>query len=139
MSWSPKFILYSGETPIYTFLLVQDTNHPQKGVQFVEHESRRANGANYITGGYKVWDLYLSGKLCAANYQALVTLMDSMISSIVTNTLYTLEIDKSESTVYSYNVKRIVDIEFPNKDTDKMRRKQMYKITFKVLGENQGD
>lgn len=134
MTGSPRFKLYSDETaPIYTFLYVQDTNHPQAGIQYVEHNSRRASGASFLTGGYRVWDLTIDGFVTGANYDELVTAMDLMVSTITPNTAFTLTIDKSDSTVYTYNVVRVAEIEFPDKGSNKMRRKQPYRVTFKVL------
>lgn len=120
MSWTPEFKLYAsdGVTLVYTFPVVQATNAPQSPKKVVEHQGQRGKGSIIIDGGEAPWDLTIRGILTteedigADAYKDLISKMDTLESSVALNTQYVLHIDKTESTYYSYNVKRIQPITY---------------------------
>ena len=125
------FKLYdtTGVNLIYTFPVVFSANYPHSEKRLMEHTTPRAKGSIVVDGGEASWDLVLQGVLSAANYQALVVLIDSMESSVVLNTPYVLKINKTVATYYTYNVKRISPIEYQdNLKTDFCE----YKITLRT-------
>jgi hypothetical protein len=131
MSIIPRIKLYdsAGTTLLYTFTAVQDTNIPLEEIRSSKITPYRGRGAIVLTGSVKDSDIYVSGILDAADYEALVVLMDSMKSTIVKGTKYILKMDKSSSGQYSYNVKMVDDISMPI-DEDKRNTYQNYKCTF---------
>jgi len=114
---SITFTLYAsdGATPVYTFPVVISANYPRSGKKIIEHENVRGKGSITIDGGNESWDLKIVSVLSANGYGALMSLIDSMESSIVLNTPYYLKIESDETGVseYSYKVKRILPIEYP--------------------------
>jgi hypothetical protein len=114
MATTVYFKLYqsNGSSLAYTFPVVFQANYPYSDKNTIIHENPRGKGAIVISGGDKAWTLTLKGCLQAADYDALVVLMDGMESSIVNNTSYVLKINKTSSTYYSYNVKRCSPIIF---------------------------
>jgi len=117
MSTIVKFSLYqsNGSTLAYTFPVVYQANYPWSEKNIIQHENPRGKGAIVISGGDKAWTLTLKGCLRAADYDALVVLMDGMESAVVINTPYVIKINKTSSTYYTYNCKRISPIIFdPN-------------------------
>ena len=127
-----RFKIYDSTevTLIYTFPVVFEANYPHSEKQFIEYTNVRGKGSIIIDGGDAPWDLTLKGVLTAADYSALITLIDGMESYIVLNTPYVLKINKTESTYYQYNVKRITPIVF---DETSLRTGLVeYQITFRV-------
>jgi hypothetical protein len=114
MSIPVYFRLYAsnGSTLVYTFPLVQSANYPHSSKLFVEHTNLRGKGSVISDAGENSWDLTIKFVLVAANYEALTALIDTLESSIVLNTPYVLSINKTASTYYTYNVKRISAIEY---------------------------
>jgi hypothetical protein len=108
------FQLYAsnGTTPQYLFPVVFDANYPHTEKNLIEHTNIRGKGSIVVSGGDSAWDITLKGVLFAADYEALTVLIDAMESSVALNTPYVLKINKTSSTYYSYNVKRIVPIEW---------------------------
>lgn len=131
MSVIPQFKLYAsdGVTLVYTFPAVFFTNAPQTTNKKTIVEGIRGQGCIVIPGSTGSWDLELRGVLTAANYEALTTLIDSLESTVVMFTNYVLKFDKTISTTYSYNVKKIEPIEYP----ESLRTNyQEYVIKFKT-------
>jgi len=115
MSFVPKFRLYNsaGDTLLYTFLVVQETNSPQSPINTVEITGTRGIGSIIIAGGTSPWNLIIKGVLIGDNYQAIVVAMDALESTVTLNTAFLVRIDKTISSYYEYNVKRILPIEYP--------------------------
>jgi len=119
-----------GTTPAYLFPTVFSANYPHTEKNLIEHTNVRGKGSIVIDGGDSSWDIILKGVLFAANYEALTVLIDGM-ESVALNTPYVLKINKTVNTYYSYNVKRIVPIEW---QVDNLRTNFMeYSIVFRVL------
>lgn len=108
------FDLYNsdGLTFNYRFLCVYDANYPHTEKQIIEHTNVRGKGSITIDGGESPWDLTLRGVITGTDYEDLTTKIDAMETAIVLNTPYVLKINKTVSTYYSYNVKRITPIEW---------------------------
>jgi len=127
------FKLYAsdGTTLLYTFPIVFQANYPHTEKEIIEHKNIRANGSVIVEGGNSPWDLTLRGVLSGSDYDTLMTLVNSLESAVVINTPYVLKIVSTGGTTYSYNVKRITPITYPedNLRTDLME----YTITLRVL------
>jgi len=111
-----RFKLYattSGLPLVYTFPAVQFTNAPKIINKKTVIEGIRGQGCIIIPGSDSSWDLEIRGVLMADNYEDLVDLIDALESAVVMFIEYVLEIEKDSSTEYSYNVKRIEPIEYP--------------------------
>ena len=115
MAFVPKFQLYDSTNSalLYTFPVVQRTNIPQSPIKTVEIEGQRGIGSLIINGGVAPWDAFLEGVLDSVDYEAMVVKMDALETAVQANTAYYLRLDKTSSTYYSYKVKRIVPIEYP--------------------------
>jgi len=125
-----KLYDYIGTTLKYTFPIVFQANYPHSEQNLIEHESVRGKGSIIVDGGTSSWDLTLKGVLRAADYAALIVLVEAMESAVVLNTPYVLKISKTISTSYEYKVKRITAIEYQE---DNLRTNYMeYTITFRV-------
>lgn len=110
----PTFKLYAsdGLTLVYTFPVVQYTNAPQSNKKSTLVESIRGNGGIIIPGSNAVWDLIVRFILLDDNYEDITTKIDALESAIVLHTAYVFKLDKTISTSYSYNVKRVEPIEY---------------------------
>ena len=127
----PSFRLYAsnGTTLVHTFEVVQYTNAPSSPKRIIIIEGQRGVGCLTIDGGEACWDLILRGIIVADDYEALTTKIDSMQTDIVINTGYVLKFDKTDSTVYSYNVKLLEPITY----SESLRTgHQEYTITLKA-------
>jgi hypothetical protein len=115
MPWVPRFRLYAsdGTTLLYTFPAVSYTNLPQTSSKNTIIEGIRGNGCIIISGSKSSWDIILQGVLLADNFEAVTVLIDALETAIPTNTPFVLEFDKTSSTHYSYHVKRIEPIDYP--------------------------
>lgn len=115
MSFVPTFKLYAsdGVTLVYTFPVVQATNAPQSLKKGTVIEGMRGKGCLIIPGGDSSWDLVIRGVFLADNYTDLTSLINTLETSVVTNTKYVLKIEKSVSTSFDYNVQRIEAIDYP--------------------------
>ena len=132
MSTIPSFKLYdsTGVSLIYTFLAVYETNAPQSPKRNIVISGQRASGCIIIPAGNKEWDLSLKGTLYGADYDAVSDLMYAMQNTIVINTAYVLKFARNSTQFYSYNVKRIDDIEW---ETGSLRNYvQKYTCIFKA-------
>lgn len=116
MAFVPHIRLYQsdGNTLQYTFLVVQATNMPQSVKKNAVIEAKRGNGAIVIPGSDASWEIVIRSILAGADYEAVDTKIATLESAIVLHTPYVLKFDKTISTTYSYNVKRIVPIEYPD-------------------------
>ena len=132
MPFVPRFKLYNstGLTLLYTFIAVQECNYPHTEKNLVEITGIRGKGSIIVDGGDSPWDLTISGRLYADDYEALVVLMDAMETAIVLNTSYVLKIDKTSTTYYEYEVKRIVPIRWG--ETNYRNNYINYDVTFRV-------
>lgn len=133
-SWVPGFRLYdeTGLTLLFTFTAVQDTNIPQNPEDTVTITNFRSSGAVVIGGGNKPFEGFLKFWLFSDTvYSGVITDIDSMYSVITVNTPFVLQIDKTPSTYYSYNVKRLVDFDWSNISTDLRQYRQ--EVTLKLL------
>jgi hypothetical protein len=107
----------TGDSPIYTFPVVFYANYPHSGKKIIAHGSVRAKGEIIKDAGEESWDLTIKGVLGSGNddYDTIMGLIDTMESTIALNTPYILEIT-SGATTHTYNVKRLVAIEYPPDD-----------------------
>ena len=133
MAWKPTFKLYAanGSTLIYTFEYVQNIQgYPFDQPSNIEITNLRSQGSINIAGGKKSYDIILQGFLTAVDYTALTTKINSLQSTIASNTMYVLKIDKSISASDSVNVIRVEPIKFD----DSMRTTfQKYSVQFRAL------
>lgn len=135
MAVLPKFKLYdsTGVNLLYTFEIVQRTNAPQTPLRHLSIEGVRGTGALIIEAGTPAWELEIEGIFTIAEasegYEELTAKIDAMESAIVLNTPYVLKLDKTDSTVYSYKVKRVSAIEYP---TSLRNDSQEYRVVFLV-------
>jgi hypothetical protein len=109
------YTLYAsnGSTLVYTFPLVQSDNSPQDPKDFVEIAGLRGVGSIIIAGSTQPWDLVLRFILMADDYEALITKMDALETTIAPLTNYVLKIDRNVGgSVKSYNVKRLTPFQF---------------------------
>jgi len=101
----------------YTFNLVQSINIPQSPHRTVEITGQRGKGSLIIDGGEDVFDIVINGLFMIEDadegYEDLTVDIDTMESAVQTVTPYVLRMDKTVSTYYEYNVKRIDAIEYP--------------------------
>ncbi len=127
------FRLYEsdGVTLKYTLPVVFQANYPHTEKDLIEHKNIRGNGSIIVDGGEAPWDLTLRGVLRGSSYDTLMDLVDDMEEAIVLNDPLVLKIvSTGEATTYTYNVKRIVPIEYDNSSlrTDIME----YTVIFRV-------
>ena len=115
MAWVPHFKLYdyTGTGAYYQFPAVQETNIPHTTVKNTVIEGMRGIGCIVISGAEGSWDLRIRGYMLAADYPALTAMIDTLESAVATDTPYVLVFEKTNSSSYSYNVKRIEPIEYP--------------------------
>ena len=135
MAWVPAFKLYetNGSTLVYEFPLVQQTNAPQSPMRNIVIEGVRGKGALIINNGDSTWDLEITGIFAIQNadegYEEITADIADIEDKIPINTPFILRIEKTSSTYFEYNVKRIEAIEYPaSLRTDS----QIYIVRFKV-------
>jgi hypothetical protein len=129
MSVTFKIYASDGTTPVYTLPVVFDANYPYSASKIIEHENVRSKGSIVINGGEQSWDLNLKGVVMAADYDALMTIVNAIESAIVINTPYYIKIS-SGTTTHSYKCKRITPIEWQN---DSLRTKYIeYAISLRI-------
>ena len=128
MAFVPTFKLFdSGYVLQYTFPVVQETNIPQTVQRSVVLKGQRAKGAIVIDGGEDTWDLIVKGLHYGEDYDTIQAAIVAMETAIDLNTSYIIRFDKTISTYYEYNVKRIKAISYPaSLRTDS----QEYTVTF---------
>lgn len=133
MTWVPQFTLWSsdGLTKLYTFSAVQDTNLPQTPTDNIVITNLRSAGGIVISGGLKPFEANLIFWLFADTYEDIISAIDTLVSTIPTNTAFLLRYDKTPSTYYQYPVKRILDFEWTNVSRDLRNYRQ--EVTLKLL------
>jgi len=131
MSFTPTIKLYQddGSTPVYTFEHVldlpdQDTDNPDS----VELQNLRSQGSIVLPGGDKAYKFRIRGIISAADYTALRVAMKALKTAITNNTSFVLKVDASISTTDSYNVKRIVPINWDG--PERKTKIQYYTVEF---------
>jgi hypothetical protein len=119
----PRIRLYNstGVSLIYEFENVTDINDWQDPITFAEHASLRGQGSIISEGSNAPWDLNMSFVLIDDDYEALVSQMSSILSTIVKNTKYILKVDLTASTTKDYKVKRLQSFVFPLNNNNKKR------------------
>jgi len=131
----PYFKLYAsnGTDLVYTFPIVQSTNLPQTVKKTIEIKGQRGKGSIIVDGGNDTWDLEIRGLFVIDNadegYEEITVKIDTIESAIELNTPYVLRVDKTDSTYYEYNVKRINPITYPSSLRTDL---QEYIVTFIV-------
>lgn len=132
----PRFRLYAnnGTTLIYEFEKVLDwDNSPfQDPITFSEHISLRGQGSIISEGSQAPFNFFLNFMLVGDDYEALAGQMNTLPSTIDTNTQYILKIDLTASTTKDLKVKRLVPIQFPITTRQKVVKFQEGIITFRV-------
>lgn len=130
MAIIPTFKLYnSSDVYIMTLPAVFYTNAPQTIKKYTEVSGIRGTGSIIIPGSDDNWNIIIKGVLNGDNYEEIVTVMDNLESNFVALTPYYIKLDKSAITQYSYKVKRLVPIEYP----ESLRTNfQEYMITARV-------
>lgn len=136
MSIVPKFTLRdsTNSTQIYLFPVVQNHNLPKSPRDSVVITSQRSKGGIVIDGGVKPFDAIINFILYdnSGSYEAIEALIDDLESKIPMNTAFYLRYEKTSSTYRDYKVKRIVDFDYPDVETDKRLYKQKCTATFLV-------
>jgi hypothetical protein len=132
MAIVPDFKLYdsTGTSLVYTFPVVFDTNIPQTPSNAITIEGLRGKGGIILDGGTALFEIYLHGVLITTDYEALTVLIDALESAVPIHTAFKLRLDKTASTYYEYNVKRIKAIEYPIDNQDVRNTIQEYTIYF---------
>ncbi len=130
----PRFKLFQndGTTLVYEFERVTEINDFQDPVTFSEHLSLRGQGSIISEGSISPWDLNLTFVLQGDDYEDLVAQMNSLLTTIETNTEYILKIDLTSSTTKNYNVKRLQSFSFPLNNGKKRVNFQTSNIILRV-------
>jgi len=130
MAIKPKVALYdSSMNLVMYFPAVYYTNAPQTVAKYTEVKGIRGNDSIIVPGSTDSWDLVFKGSLLAADYEALTVLIEALESNFVQLTPYYITLDKTASTKFTYKVKRLTPIDYP----DSLRVNfQEYIITAKV-------
>lgn len=130
MATTFKLYASDGVSLIYTFPIVFSANYPHSEQKIIEHENVRGKGSIIVNGGESSWDLVLKGVLRAADYEALMVLVDSLDTTIVLNTPYYIKITKGVATTWDYKCKRITSIMYQE---DNLRTNFLeYTITLRI-------
>jgi hypothetical protein len=126
----PKFKLYDSSLNFIMDLpAISYTNAPQTNIKNTVIEGIRGEGCVVVEGSEGSWDLIVRGVVLAANYESIVTLMDTLETNIPKGTKLYLKLEKSIAQTYTYKVRRLVPIEYP----ESLRTNyQEFQITFKA-------
>lgn len=123
----------SGSTP-YTFTYLQEIEDPKEGMKHNKIDGTRGDGCIIIPGGKRSQKLIVKGLLRDDGYEDLTTLMDTMRSSVTTDSA-TLTLKHRPiaggnwTTDWSYTVRRVDEIKFePSFRIDEVR----YEVSFWV-------
>jgi hypothetical protein len=126
-------INFNDGTNDYNLPIVQsETGSNLTGKKDTIIEGNRGDGAIVIPGGKKSQTITIRGILIGDDYKAITALMNTMRANITTNvaTLKMTHQDSGEITDWTYTVKRITEIRFP----ENLRiSSQEYEIDFLVL------
>jgi len=131
MTWTPKFSLWNdtGVTKLYQFYAVNYTNAPQSVKKNIRVSNLRGKGEIIIDGGTAPWELEIRFALVGEDYTEVASLVDTLESTILLNTPYIFLMDKSVSTFYQYQIKRILP--FVYTDVERNLRNNYQKVTAK--------
>jgi len=125
--------LESGEEG-YTLPYLQDISDPKEGMKATVIDGTRGDGSIVIPGGKKSQEITVKGYLISEGYANLTTAMNALRSGVTTNlatlTLEHREIGGEWSTDWTYYVRRINEIRFPQSFRLDI---QEYEITFLVV------
>ena len=137
-NWEVKVTFLSSESGAveYTFPYLQQVSDPEAGMKATVIKGNRANGSIVISGGKRSPQIQVRGKLFDNDgYADITSLMNTMRSDVDTAqgtlTLKHRPLTGGDwSTVWSYTVRRIDEIRFPQS----MRtNSQDYEINFLIL------
>lgn len=127
-------VIFNDGTNEYTFPLVYHISDPKEGIKATVIEGNRGDGSIIIPGGRKSQEITIYGVLFSENgYAGLTNLMNEMKSKVTTNvaTLTLRHYDSTWVTDWTYQVRRISEIEFP----ESLRTEaQNYRVSFIVIG-----
>lgn len=117
----------------YDLPVVQSENGSNlAGKKDVIIEGNRGDGSIVVPGGKKSQTITVRGILMGIDYKAITTLMNTMRTNITTDiaTLQMTHVDGGVVTDWTYTVKRITEIRFP----ENLRiSSQEYEIDFLVI------
>jgi hypothetical protein len=134
MNVQVKLVFYDG-TYTYTFPLVQKISDPKEGMKSTVLEGNRGDGSIIIPGGKKSIEIEVEGILFDNDgYIDITTLMNTMRTQVTTlpATLTLSHFTTTWVTDWSYSVRRIDPIEFP--DSEDLRTvTQRYSAKFLVF------
>ena len=115
--FTPSFKLFdaTGETLIWQFYAVDDTNIPQEPVDTVIMTNFRSSGAVVINGGNKPFQGSIHFWLIGSGYTEVIAQIQDLVTAIPVNVPFILEVGTGiDSVPITYNVKRTQDFEWPN-------------------------
>lgn len=124
MVWTPDLKIYdsTGASLIYTFTYVQSVNLPQSVTDYVEVSNLNAGNSLIIDGGNKSWDLIFRFILHGDDYEDLTSKIATLESTVALKTAYKLRFDKTPSTYFEYNVKRLEPFLYDDSRRTKFQR-----------------
>ncbi len=126
-------IIFNDGSGNYQLPVVQSENGSNlSGTKDTIIEGNRGDGAIVIPSGKKSQIITIRGILMGADYKAITTLMNTMRTNITTDvaTLKMTHQDSGEVVDWTYTVKRITEIEFP----ENLRiSSQEYIVNFLIL------
>lgn len=130
--YTVRFIYNQGESNEYVFPLVFSISDPQEGMKSTIIEGNRGDGSLVIPGGKKSQDIKLRGKIAEDGFVNISTEMASMRTKVTTDiaTLKMQFYSGGWNTVWSYNVRRISEISFPQSLRTDV---QEYQLEFRVI------
>jgi len=117
----------------YTFKNVFHISDPKEGMKSIVIHGNRGDGAIVIPGGKKSQEITIRGRLFESDgYKELTDAINTMKTNITTNeaTLTLKHYDGSWITDWSYTVRRISEIRFPQ---SYRTESQEYEVNFLVL------
>ena len=125
-------INFNDGTYDYDFPQAQSVADPKEGMKATVIQGARGDGSIIIPGGKKSQTIVVNGKLWAEDYKALISLINTLKSSITTDiaTLKMTHLDPGEVVDWSYTVRRIGEIIFPS---SLRTSTQEYTISFLVV------
>jgi hypothetical protein len=134
MATNSKFSLRSANngTELYVFPAVQNTNLPRTPTEAVVITSQRSIGAVVIKGGVKPFDATIDFILFneTGDYTDMMTLINRLETAIPVHTPFILRMGTGPTTYKEYKVKRLVEIDYPDVETDLRLYQQKVRITF---------
>ena len=131
MSIRVRLIFNSGSGD-YVLPVVQSISDPTEAMKATVIGGTRGDGSLVIPGGKKSQEINVKGKLVAEGYKAITELMDTLRTSVTTDSA-TLTLQHNIGAGYvidwSYTVRRIEEIRFP---ASKRTSSQDYEVGFLV-------